>query len=80
MVSPQPRETSDVNDQKKLNPIPDPEDLPIWGARAIGAHIGKSTKSTHYLLEKGALPAVKVAGVWTSTPGRLRKLFSGEAS
>jgi hypothetical protein len=56
-------------------PIPrpvDPLDEPIWGARAIGEVIGRSEKSTYWLLDKGVLPATRVGKAWVSTRRRLR--------
>jgi hypothetical protein len=36
----------------------------LWGAPAIAAAIGKSTRATYHLLEHGRLPAKKIGGQW----------------
>jgi hypothetical protein len=53
---------------------PENLDKPVWGARDIGKEIGKPTRATYHLLEKGLLPATKIGGQWASTPRRLRGL------
>jgi hypothetical protein len=60
-------------------------DKVLWGAAAIAleANIvdenGKpNLRTTYDYLERGVLPATKVAGRWTSTPRRLQRTFAGE--
>ena len=36
----------------------------LEGAAAIARFFGKTERQTHYLLEKGALPAFKLQGRW----------------
>ncbi len=51
---------------------------PIWGAKAIGEEIGRSPRSTFYLLESGAIPARKVGTLWVASRRELRRaLFGG---
>lgn len=39
----------------------------VWGAAAIGSVIGRNTRQTNYLLERGALKAArKVGGRWVA--------------
>lgn len=46
----------------------------VWGAKAIGAVINKSTRATFHLLELGQLPAKKVGSQWVASAHRLRSL------
>jgi hypothetical protein len=61
-------------------------DRPLWGGAAIAieANLLKDgspdIKRAYYLLELGLLPGTKVGKIWTSTPRRLRAVFSGEAA
>ena len=55
-------------------------ETPVWGAKAIGAVIGKTERATFHLLESGALPAAKIGGQWGALPSRLRAKFTGEAA
>jgi hypothetical protein len=43
----------------------------IWGARSIGALIGRSERATFRLLEQGALPATKFGRQWATTKRRI---------
>ena len=43
----------------------------LWGAAAIGWHIGRTRRQAFYLLEQGRLPAQKIGGVWVSTRSAL---------
>jgi hypothetical protein len=49
----------------------------LWGARAIGAHVGLSPRKAFYLLEKGLLPGEKIGKIWTSTEDRLADRIRG---
>lgn len=48
----------------------------IWGAHAIGKVIGRSTRSTFGLLEKGMLPARKINGRWVIDRADLIEIFT----
>lgn len=50
----------------------EPQDKPIWGAKAIGEKIGLSERQAFYMLEKKLLPGEKVGRQWVSTLRRLR--------
>ena len=52
---------------------------PIWGAKAIGEEIGRSPRSTFYLLESGAIPARKVGTLWVASRRELRRALFGKA-
>lgn len=52
------------------------EDQLIWCAKGIAEAINLSERQTIYLLEKGELPASKMAGKWFSTKIRLSKRFA----
>jgi hypothetical protein len=66
--------------------IIDPLDEPRWGVLEIGATVGikgdpKTVKAkTGYLLRKRLLDASKVGRWWVSTPRRLLRPITGEAS
>jgi hypothetical protein len=48
----------------------------VWGARAIGAVIGRSARQTHHLLENGLIKsAKKVGGLWCCNRSALLKEF-----
>ena len=51
----------------------------VWGARAIGAVIGKDARATFYLLEEKELPATKIGRQWVSTPEKLHAYMRGES-
>ncbi len=53
---------------------------PIWGAKAIGKEIDRSTRSTFHLLETGAIPARKVGNLWVSSRRELRRTLFGQAT
>jgi hypothetical protein len=38
----------------------------IWGAEDIGKVISRNSKQTHYLLEKGYIPARKIGDQWVA--------------
>jgi hypothetical protein len=59
----------------------DPQDRPIYGARAIGEALGLSEGRAYYALENGHLDGVvsRLGGRWCSTPRRLRRIANGEA-
>jgi len=50
----------------------------LWGARAIGAEIGRPPGKVYYLLEKGLIPGKKMGGTWTSSKSALRAHFTTE--
>lgn len=50
----------------------------IWGAAEIATLIGKSTRATFHLLEKGELPAKKVGGRWVTSRGQIEKHFEDQ--
>jgi hypothetical protein len=48
----------------------------VWGAKAIGRVIGRTERQTHYLLERGAIPAArKVGAQWCASELGLRAQF-----
>lgn len=47
----------------------------IWGAEEIGKVIGRTTRSTFDMLEKGELPAKKVNGRWVISRTKLAAFF-----
>lgn len=51
-----------------------PLDL-IWGAEEIGKAIGRSTRATFDMLDKGQLPAKKVNGRWVVARDKLVAFF-----
>ena len=51
---------------------------PIWGAKAIGVKIERSTRSTFHLLETGAILGRKVGNLWVSEEGELTRTLFGE--
>jgi hypothetical protein len=55
-------------------------DRPLWGAKAIGAEIGRSERQAYHLLENGLIPGEKVGKIWVSTPRRLRGRILGEVA
>jgi hypothetical protein len=56
---------------KAARNAPPADSLIVWGAEAIGRVIGRNPRQTHYLLEKGALPARKVRGLWCANVEKL---------
>lgn len=52
----------------------------VWGAAAIAALIGKTTRATFHLLENGQLPARKIGNQWVVSRRALRQHFEGEAA
>ncbi|MDH6273538.1 hypothetical protein M2311_003628 [Rhizobium leguminosarum] len=63
-------------------PMEEPElkDDILWGASAIAKEIGRSERTTFYMLERGELDARKVCGRWVSTKSKLRRQLAGEKS
>lgn len=59
---------------------PENDNLPLWGAVAIGRVIGRNPRQTFNLLETGKLPAQKIGGLWVSTRKRLAACIDGEGS
>lgn len=47
----------------------------VWGAEAIGASLGISTRRTYYLLENREIPGRKVGGRWVVRRSRLGHFF-----
>jgi hypothetical protein len=54
--------------------VGDDLDIPLWGARQIGAVIGLNEEQCAYRLGKGQLPASKIGSTYISTK---RKLLRG---
>lgn len=52
----------------------------IWGARAIGKHIGRSERQALHLLETGKIPAKKVGPQWVGDRSVLDAALSGAES
>ncbi|WP_336741357.1 helix-turn-helix domain-containing protein [Aureimonas altamirensis] len=52
----------------------------VWGATDIARFIGRSTRSTFYLLENGELPGRKVGGRWVASRSEIERFFRGEAA
>ena len=46
-------------------------DVPLWGAKAIGAPIGRNERQTFHCLEQGTIDGTKVGQLWTSTKRRV---------
>jgi hypothetical protein len=55
----------------------EPQEKPLWGAKAIGDELGLPERKAFYLLEKGLLPARKIGRIWVSTRKELRALVEG---
>lgn len=47
----------------------------IWGAEEIGKAIGRSTRATFDMLDKGEIPAKKVNGRWVVSRQKLIDFF-----
>lgn len=47
----------------------------VWGAEAIGASLGISTRRAYYLLEHREIPGRKVGGRWVVRRSRLGRFF-----
>jgi hypothetical protein len=47
----------------------------LWGAEEIGKAIGRSTRATFDMLDKGELPAKKVNGRWVISRKKLIDFF-----
>lgn len=47
----------------------------IWGAEDIGKAIGRSTRATFDMLDKGEIPAKKVNGRWVVSRQKLINFF-----
>jgi hypothetical protein len=60
-----------MHTRPRLNPrtseaSTDPDAI-VWGAKAIGAVIGRNERQAYHLLENGALKgARKIGGIWTA--------------
>jgi hypothetical protein len=50
----------------------------IWGAAAIAAEIGVSTRRGFYLLERQEIPCKKVCGRWVADRAELHAFFRQE--
>lgn len=61
------------------NSAPQSLDL-IWGAEEIAKVIGRTTRSTWDMLDKGALPAKKVNGRWVIERSKLFAFFMEDAA
>jgi len=52
---------------------------PVWGAKSIGAIIGRSERQAFHLLESKALKgAKKINGMWSAIPSLLRAQWETE--
>jgi len=48
----------------------------VWGTKAIGAEINRTTRQTFHLLSVGAIKSArKKGGIWVAHRGTLRKEF-----
>ncbi|MDX1193725.1 DNA-binding protein [Sinorhizobium medicae] len=52
----------------------------IWGAEEIGKVIGRSTRATFDMLDKGELPGKKVNGRWVIARSKLIAFFMESAA
>jgi len=52
----------------------------IWGASEIAKVIGRTSRATFGMLEKGELPARKINGRWVIERSKLIAVFTGEAA
>jgi excisionase family DNA binding protein len=52
----------------------------LWGATAIAAYIGASTRKTYYLLEAKLIPAKKVGDSWCASKRALDAALRGVAA
>ncbi|MBX5008157.1 DNA-binding protein [Rhizobium lentis] len=52
----------------------------VWGAEAIGELIGRSSRITFHMLERGELPAKKVGGRWVVERSKLIAFFMDPAA
>lgn len=52
----------------------------VWGGAEIAKIIGRSTRATFGMLEKGELPARQVNGRWVIERSKLIAFFTGEAA
>jgi hypothetical protein len=52
----------------------------LWGASAIAPVIGRSTRQTFTLLERGRLPARKIGQQWVASRRKLQAFLAGEAA
>lgn len=60
---------------------PDAQNLDlIWGAAAIAQAIGKTTRATFHLLERGVIPARKIGNQWVASRNKLIEHFEGESA
>lgn len=62
-------------------------DRPLWGAAQIARVVNLvdkdgrlRTRAAFHLLKNRRLDADKIGGIWTSTPRRLLRSFSGNAA
>ena len=52
----------------------------IWGAEDIAKAIGRSTRATFEMLQKGEIPAKRVSGRWVIARSELVAFFVGTAA
>jgi hypothetical protein len=69
---------SESQPARTARPGPPADPLIVWGAEAIGRVIGRNPRQAFYLLEKGALPARKVRGIWCANVEKLIAHCSGD--
>jgi hypothetical protein len=72
--------TNDMKDRaaevlQAMGLLIDREDLPIWGAKAIGRAIGRSAPTVYNMILCDLLPVTKVGGSYVTTLRRLRTEF-----
>jgi hypothetical protein len=48
------------------------DDVPIWGASAIGRELGLNRGSVYHLLSRNLLPARRIGRKWVSTRSQLQ--------
>ena len=48
----------------------------IWGAKAIADELNVPPRKAFYLLETGAIPALKVRSMWVVERRKLREFFA----
>jgi hypothetical protein len=52
----------------------------VWGGAAIAKILGRSVRSTFYMLDSGEIPAKKVGGRWVIERSKLIAFFMGDAA
>lgn len=52
----------------------------LWGADSIAAFLGRTTRATFHMLEKGEIPARKCSGRWVASKRALVAYFEETAA